>query len=353
MKRYTYLFIVLFFALIAYASTDFIHGIVGLTKLNGDGCVCHSLDPEPSVSVSVVGPSQLIPNQVANYTIRVTGGPAVYAGFNVASRFGTVNPIDTSVRKIDTEITHNNPKLFVNDSVKWTFSYKAPAQPGNDTIYSASLSANADGMPSFADKWNFGNNFSVTILNDVPVEFTSFTSTIEENKIILEWRTATEKNNFGFEVQRKRKDDENWNAIGFVKGSGTSTQRRDYSFADDANGLIQYRLKQVDLNGEFSFSKIIEVENIFVKDFSLEQNFPNPFNPSTKIRFINPMSGRINFSVFDLKGELVGVIAEKLFNPGNHEVEWNAGNFASGVYLIQATHSELNLKQTIKVILSK
>lgn len=358
MKRYTYILLTLFLALIAYASTDFLHGIVGLTKLNGDGCVCHSLDPEPSVSVSVIGPTQLTPNQIANYTIRVTGGAATVAGFNVAARFGTVNPIDTSVRKIDTEITHNNPKPFSNDSVKWNFSYKAPAQTGSDTIYSVSLSANGDGAPSFLDKWNFGNNFPVTILNEVPVELISFSSAIVDQKVVLQWRTSSEKNNFGFEIERaiyqQHSTDRNWNVIGFVKGNGTTTNFHDYKFVDaNVSGSFSYRLKQIDFDGKFEYSNIVEVNNNLLSSFSLEQNFPNPFNPSTSIRFANPSPGKIIFKVYDLKGEEVETIAENFYEEGNFAVDWNAGKLTSGVYVIQANHNELKITKSIKVVLSK
>lgn len=354
MKRYNYIILTLFFALIAYASTDFLHGIVGLTKLNGDGCLCHSLDAEPSVHVSVVGPAQLTPNQVATYTIRVTGGPASIAGFNVAARFGVVNPADTSVRKIDSEITHNNPKPFVNDSVKWNFTYKAPPQPGSDTIYSVSLSANGDGTPSFLDKWNFGSNFAVTILNDVPVELSSFNANIVDGKISLRWRTESEKNNLGFEIQRADKNSEAWSVVGFVKGNGTSTTQNDYSFIDENGfGHFSYRLKQIDMSGEFAFSDAVDAENYFVETFSLQQNFPNPFNPTTKIKFRNSMEGNVILSVYNLNGEMIENIFNGKVKTGEVEVEWSASRLPSGVYLIQAAHSQLKSKNTIKAVLAK
>ena len=134
-----------------------------------------------------------------------------------------------------------------------------------------------------------------TILHSVdggiPVELTSFSSSINDNDVTLNWKTATETNNQGFQIDRlktlhKRIDE--WQNIGFVNGKGTTTETQSYSFVDEnlASGKYLYRLKQIDFDGSYEYSNIIEVEVNAPKKFSLEQNYPNPFNPSTIIGYV-------------------------------------------------------------------
>jgi hypothetical protein len=155
-----------FLSFIAYANLDYIHGIVGMTLRDGGiGCVCHNLEPTDSVVVWIEGPDSLIINQTEQYRIYMTGDPAVEGGFNVASYFGTLNSIDTLVSLLSGELTHSTPNPFVNDTVKWVFSYTAPDTLLTDTLYSVGNSVNGNGTPS-QDKWNFGQNFLIHIIDN-------------------------------------------------------------------------------------------------------------------------------------------------------------------------------------------
>ena len=130
---------------------------------------------------------------------------------------------------------------------------------------------------------------TVLIPAPTPVELMSFTAEINGSNVLLHWQTATEINNRGFEIQRNQKLSENdpsdWINIGFVAGQGTTTKPCSYSFTDfNMNGInSQYRLKQFDFNGDYTYSNVIETGNNSLQKFVLEQNYPNPFNPSTKI----------------------------------------------------------------------
>jgi hypothetical protein len=139
------------------------------------------------------------------------------------------------------------------------------------------------GLTSFSD-FTIGSDAS----NQLPVELTEFTGRKSEQGVELAWRTASELNNSGFEVQRRSENrgaSTEWHALGFVRGNGTTTEAQSYSFLDrTATGKVQYRLKQIDFDGQFEYSNIIEVDAGLPKVFALEQNYPNPFNPTTVIR---------------------------------------------------------------------
>jgi choice-of-anchor B domain-containing protein len=168
--------------------------------------------------------------------------------------------------------------------------------------------------------------------NGIPVELTSFSAHADKQNIILNWSTATETNNMGFEIQRKVNDD--YLTIGFVDGSGTTTERKDYSFIDNDldKGVYNYRLKQVDFNGRSTYSDEIKVEFFTTAGFEITQNYPNPFNPTTQIKFTVPNKEFINLSVFNLLGEKVSELVNQSLDAGQHEVTFDASDFSSGIY---------------------
>src|SRR5690606_16395001 len=167
----------------------------------------------------------------------------------------------------------------------------------------------------------------------VPVELTSFSASVTENNVNLNWSTATEVNNNGFEVERKLSNG-NWNKIGFVAGFGTTSEAKSYSFTDKsvAVGFYSYRLKQVDFDGTFAYSNEVNVEVNPPLVFALEQNYPNPFNPSTMIKYSIHQEGFVNLSVYNLLGEKVATLINNNQKAGRYEVNFDASRFASGVY---------------------
>ncbi|MEJ2103096.1 MAG: T9SS type A sorting domain-containing protein, partial [Ignavibacteriaceae bacterium] len=186
---------------------------------------------------------------------------------------------------------------------------------------------------------------------EVPVELTSFTATAKNNSVVLNWKTSTEKNNQGFEVQKK-----NGNVfftIGFVEGKGTTTEPQQYSYIDKnlENGVYEYRLKQIDFDGSFQYSDVVNSEVNSVMEFRLQQNYPNPFNPSTKIRFSVPEKNFVNLSVFNLMGENVIEIVNEVKDSGEYEVSFNGSDLPSGIYIAKISSGEFN--KTIKMSLLK
>lgn len=208
----------------------------------------------------------------------------------------------------------------------------------------------------------------------IPVELISFTASVNENDVQLNWITATETNNYGFEIQRspslipsQREGTSqtplwgDWGGVGFVSGYGTSTEKRFYTFSDENlnEGKNRYRLKQIDFDGTSTYSEIVEVEIDLPEQFVLEQNYPNPFNPSTKIKYSIPsivttevkQSQFVDLSVYDVLGNEVAKLVNEERPAGSYEVEFNAGNFPSGVYYYQLKAGEFI--STKKMILLK
>jgi len=172
-----------------------------------------------------------------------------------------------------------------------------------------------------------------------PVELSKFTASSQGTSVELRWTTATEVNNYGFEVERRVIVNEpqgsmSWNKIGFVKGSGTSNVTHTYSFLDSKlqSGRYAYRLKQIDNDGTFKYSQSVEEIIEAPKVFLLSQNYPNPFNPSTSISFDIPSNSYVSLKVFDFLGREVALLISEKMNAGAYTHQWNASGLASGVY---------------------
>jgi len=187
----------------------------------------------------------------------------------------------------------------------------------------------------------------------IPVELSLFTADVSGSNINLNWSTASEINNYGFEIERSS-DKTDWRLIGFKEGNGTTTEIHNYSFVDDLFGTssskLYYRLKQIDFNASFEYSDIVEIE-IAPATFSLSQNYPNPFNPTTNIGFRIAEFGFVSLKVFDVLGIEVAILVNEEKQPGIYEVEFDASHLSSGIYFykLQTENlSENKKKQDIK-----
>jgi len=167
----------------------------------------------------------------------------------------------------------------------------------------------------------------------IPVELVSFLATALENKVKLEWTTATETNNSGFEIQ-KSTENSSWEKVSFVEGKGTSTEINSYVYVDNnvSAGKYSYRLKQIDFDGTVSYSSVIEVVVGVPVEYELAQNFPNPFNPTTNIRFSLPEQANVNLTVYNVLGQEVATVVNETLEAGIHNFNFNAANLNSGVY---------------------
>jgi parallel beta-helix repeat protein len=194
---------------------------------------------------------------------------------------------------------------------------------GDPTLTGTSLSSvtdDIDGDPRNPSTPYMGADEAETPL---PVELTSFTFSVIANDIYLKWTTATETNNFGFEVQR-RNPNTDWQRVGFEPGHGTTVQPQNYEFtdADLPNGRYLYRLKQIDTDGRFEYSQVLAVTVGQPVTTRLRQNYPNPFNPSTNIIYSIKEQGLVTLKIYDALGRLVKTLVQKNMPAGEHSLVW-------------------------------
>jgi len=207
----------------------------------------------------------------------------------------------------------------------------------------------------------------VTMDAALPVELTTFTTYVSGSSVELMWKTATEVNNYGFEIQRNTSlnflsngDNEErgvWETIGFVNGSGNSNSPKTFSYNDEQvlSGKHFYRLKQIDIDGSFDYSDAVEVSVMSPAEFSLKQNYPNPFNPVTTIKYsipenVSQITDKVSLIVYDLIGTEVDVLVNENQSAGNYEVLFDASNLSSGVYFYKLQTENINIVKKLTLI---
>nr|HPN39168.1 T9SS type A sorting domain-containing protein [Melioribacteraceae bacterium] len=204
------------------------------------------------------------------------------------------------------------------------------------------------GLTSFSE---FG--LGSTEADAFPVELSSFTATVTNNKTVLNWTTATEINVNSFKVERCIDDEiKEWEEVGTVEATGNSNTVKEYTYTDKnvlGGTKFKYRLKVLDNDGSFNYSKELNVE-IIPRNYELFQNYPNPFNPVTKIKFSLPKTTKVNLTVYNALGELVNVLIDENFEPGYFEYLFNASGFASGVYFYRLKTPEIDIVKKMMIL---
>jgi photosystem II stability/assembly factor-like uncharacterized protein len=299
---------------------------------------------------------------LSNLIEATTIGVAPLAPGNLAAvadtHYVTLTWDDNSVNETGFRIERKNNSLHIPSPWILIDSLGADATSFIDTgltaftTYSYRVSAYNDFGSSLSD--------SVETTTIIPVELTAFSAYASEGDVKIVWTTATETNNKGFEIERNT--GEKWMNTGFVAGKGTTTEQQNYMFTDKVEngfaGKILYRLKQIDYNGTYSYSAVIEIEaNFRPAEYSLSQNYPNPFNPATSIKYALPFKSNVKLIIYNLAGEKMTELLSGIQEAGYYEVRWNAKNVSSGIYFysIQAwdVDGSNQYSQTRKMILIK
>jgi glucose/arabinose dehydrogenase len=260
----------------------------------------------------------------------ITGG-YVYRGQNVPELFG---------------------KYIYGDYVStrvWALEYDGVNPTVNTQITQAPGSITSFGVDENNELYliSFNGKIYSFIPTVVPVELISFSATIIDSKVKLDWFTATETNNSGFAVERAT-DLSNFEELIFIGGNGTTLERNVYSYLDESvqSGIYHYRLKQIDFDGSFEYLNTVSVDLGMPGGFVLKQNYPNPFNPITNIEFQLPVSGFISLKVFDVLGNQVKTLINEEKKAGFYQIAFDASDLPSGVYLYKlSTESFSDIKK--------
>ena len=242
----------------------------------------------------------------------------------------------------------------INSEVRFDYTQienSGIADPTNVKIFQRSASGTGDftelpttvvGNEIRATVTSFGEFMLGSNDQPLPVELSSFVSTVTGNSVDLKWSTANENNNRGFAIERKTANTQ-YSEVAFVNGNGTVTTASNYSFNDNnlTAGLYQYRLKQVDFNGNFKYYNLSNEVNIGTPvKYSLSQNYPNPFNPSTKINFELPKEGFVSLKVYDMTGREVYNLVNDIKSAGFHSVSFDGAKLSSGMYFYKISAGE-------------
>ncbi|MCX6159511.1 MAG: hypothetical protein NTY74_16135 [Ignavibacteriae bacterium] len=239
-------------------------------------------------------------------------------------------------------------------TVNWSLENTYVAATGDDHTNMVVKRAGLTTFSEFALGSNMNdNNFD----GPLPVTLSSFNSTLNARDVNLKWVTSSEINNAGFDVERKTIEG-TWSKVGYVKGNGTVNSSSTYNFTDRKlnAGKFNYRLKQIDNNGNFEYHNLSGTVEVGVpKDYALSQNYPNPFNPTTKIDFALPFDSKVYMVVYDMTGREVKTLVNEARQAGYHTVEMNASMLSSGTYFFRiiANANGKDFISTKKMVLVK
>ncbi len=168
----------------------------------------------------------------------------------------------------------------------------------------------------------------------LPVELVSFTGTANHSTVVLSWRTATEVNNYGFDIERCSQNIV-WQKIAFIPGHGSSSSPKEYSHVDSPQDgtSFRYRLKQIDGDGKYTYSAVVNITIGTPATYGLKQNYPNPFNPSTTIAYQIPVDGFVTLKVYDILGKEVATIVNENKKAGSYDVTFDGSRLSSRMYI--------------------
>ena len=251
--------------------------------------------------------------------------------------------------KFDNILISGNVKDNIHGIQYYSDSFTVYGNPGN---YNSSTSDTdvlnaSDHLPVYA-VFDFADN-------PAPVELVSFIGAANGNQVDLHWETATEVNNYGFEIERSTfSPGTDWKSIGFIKGNGNSNSPKYYNYTDrniQRSDSYYYRLKQIDNDGTYKYTNIININVSLPNKYYLSHNYPNPFNPETKIDFSIPQKQMVTLKVYNTLGKQVAELVNEVRDAGNYSVIFNGSNLPSGIYIYRLQTPEYMFNQ--KMILLK
>lgn len=294
---------------------------------------------------------------VVNSKITVTKGTLLQGGSAPAFYYTIVNNADNTDSRVAITVDYNYP-----GSPEYGNSLPTgPTQWAHVKIEISNQSQNA-GLSyqqnlMAVQEYESDNNtkYNPVTANDsddssLPVQLSSFTAAAGEGMVILAWKTESEVNNLGFNIYRSMSENADYQKINseMIVGAGNSTSAHNYSYQDEnieSMGTYYYKLEGIDLDGTRKYNGPISVEVTALtpqipSDYFLSQNFPNPFNPDTEIKYQIPETGLVDIGVYNLLGQKMATLVQKKLEAGYYSVKWAGkddfgAKVGSGVYIIR------------------
>ena len=290
-------------------------------------------------------------DQAGGIEVDAENGKLYWVDFGTTDKISRANTNGSSPELLITVVSGSPRGIAVDkesDKLFWS-----------DVLSSSISSANRNGTSGSGILSSLSHPIGISTdwTSALPVELTAFSASVINKAVELNWETATEVNNYGFEIERSQMSNvknEMWEKIGFVVGHGNSNSTKKYLFVDNSifPGSYKYRLKQIDTHGSFEYSKIIEVQYaITPTENSLVQNYPNPFNPSTSIKYSIINRQFVSLKIYDVLGTEIESLVNEEKNAGTYDVIWNAANIPSGNYYYRLQAG--NFVETKKMLLLK
>jgi hypothetical protein len=315
-----------------------------------------------------------IPNPTDDFTILIHSdaggvpGAVIYARYDLqaTSRATTGTVLFGVDEYLFTFDFSASPMIIANPGTYWIEIYNNSTASSaffwetGDLDVTHGVSGNNFAIETPGVTWlgNTGNEQAIQISGDtnVPVELESFTAKAGEGLVELSWITATETNNQGFQIERRNGGE--FTSVGYIAGHGTTTETQNYTFVDRTvqTGSYSYRLKQVDFDGSFAYSNVVETEVVAPAEFVLDQNYPNPFNPSTMISFRLAVESKVSMTIFNVLGQEVASLLNGNLVAGSHQVNFDASSLNTGVYMYRIEAAGIdgtNFVDVKKMILTK
>jgi hypothetical protein len=223
------------------------------------------------------------------------------------------------------QLTDTVPFMPQSANFTWSFSYLYDNWPTK--VY------------AYVEGWNVEITTPLTHLNNLsnyplPIELNKFTAGTNGCNVNLNWETKTEINSSIFQIERAKQSSQSWIKVGEIVASGNSNSPKEYSFVDNnlKAGDYSYRLKQIDADGKFEYSKTITAQIFTIDNYALLNNYPNPFNPSTTIEFQIPDRNFVTLKICDMLGTEVATLVNEEKPAGRYELTFDASNLSSGTY---------------------
>jgi Secretion system C-terminal sorting domain len=295
---------------------------VSITNNSGGSVVYTAL-------IKAISPAAPNPANGLNYMWTLTAGSAVSSSLS----FSWLN-------------TNAGSGLSANpgNGSAWTYGTKWVEMGGFTTAGTPNVTSNVS-TSAPAGNWTIG------LTGALPVQMTSFTATLQGTSALLNWATATETNNTGFQIERSIEGSNVWAEVAFINGAGTSSSQKIYSYEDKnlAPGMYVYRIKQIDNDGTttiYNPNALPKVDAGISTTFQLGGNYPNPFNPSTNLQFSVPQDGYASLKVYNMLGQEVATLFSGMARAGHYiPATFNASRLASGIYFARLQYNGKSLVQ--------